>query len=675
MFLDKYINLVKTHEREDGSIVSNDGKHGISIQAKRPVEAEELGLLIPEKEKTAAYTLSNDTQKWNKEIMTQLHEGKDWLDVDSFYIKWKQNFDGEEGYGLGTIVLEKEGREISIPIVIKNYELQPFDVFFSPDEEKIMPLTQSTVESAFYNTELADEVVDKKKRNRSPINDIFPPRMGKYVYGSMDISKEDKEEFIEKLQDKEIMKKADGNEAFLKIAREFAKKEPIDIDRHFKRKEKIASAVIEPEDTKGYRMYWEQDGLKVKEGSYKTALDFLQDNFKLTKEASDKLLRSVDNGEKEAVTDTNKTKEQESLVKPKHIDRSNKIVTKDKFGNEVKGFAIPKLYSFQTGKISEEGLLVDKDRKIIAHEPKILGVPLQEGMGLKDLMRKHVAQMVTRDSVISFMWFDNKYNDFVATQPIRILDYEEVENVGRIYSVMTKLGSYHRVMLGDQVKQPDFAANNKYNAVVLPGDAKILMFDKENKVELIKSLDKFERNLKKESSVLKAAYFKNTNEIEIKSEHFEKTASPREIELELLKEGFSKEDTNDILEKVAKDKNVTINYRADMEKTANLDRKEEILDDIIKEARAVRDKFDLVKIAAGIDSVETVDKVLALNFINKKNLARVFQALPDLKQSALKLAELLLYARIGNIGVPEESIAEAMKSLQYLIEKLEGYEI
>ena len=658
MFLDKYIEIAKKNGRmEKMEKVASGG--------------EELGILMDTREKTAGYTLANDTQQWNKEIMKQLHEGKDWLDPDSFYIRWKQSFDGEKGYALGVIVLEKEGTEISVPLIIKDYELQPFDVFFSPDEEKIMPLTEKTVEDAFYNTEMADEVVDKRKRNKSPLKDIFPPRMGKYVYASMDISEADKKEFIERLKDKELLKIANDNKEFLKVAKSFKDKDPIEIGDYFE-KEKTASLVIEPEDTLGYKLIFD-DG-KTKTASYKKASDSIREHFGLNKKKVDSLLKSVDKGNKEALSNTKKEKEvQDMSVDVKRIDRATRVRTKDKFGNDVSGFAIPRVYSFQTGKIAEEALLIDGSRNIVAHEPKILGKPVQEGMQLKDLLRRHVIQMPTRDSVISFMWFDSKYNDFVATQPIRIVDYEEVEGMGRIYSVMTKLGSYHKVTLGEKIKKPDFAKNNKYNAIILPEDAKLLMYDKENEVKLINSVDKFKRKMEKEASVMIGRYFKNVNEVEIKSSGLNKTASPREIELELLKEGFSKKDTEGILKDIADKKDTKIYYKET--KTKEASRREEILDNMVDDIRDIRNKFDLVKIAADLESIEAVDKVLSLNFINKKNLARIFEALPDLKQTTLKLAELLLYARIGNIGVPESSIKEAMTSLQYLVEKLEGYEV
>lgn len=75
-------------------------------------------------------------------------------------------------------------------------------------------------------------------------------------------------------------------------------------------------------------------------------------------------------------------------------------------------------------------------------------------------------------------------------------------------------------------------------------------------------------------------------------------------------------------------------------------------------------RHDLVKEAAAIDDEGTVDKVLALNFINPENLATFVEYLPELEECSEKLAEMLLMSYLGMKELPEGAIERSMKSLE-----------
>ena len=661
-------------KKKYGKIVSNDGEDGISVHSNEPFSAEELGIIVAEEmEKEAHLKLPNNVSEWNKEIIKQLHSNREWLDVDNFYIRWKNDFDGEKGYALGTIVLINGDKEISVPVVIKDYKLEPFDVFFSDDESKIKPLTEYTVTQAFFDTGMAEEAVDKKKHNRSPINDIFPPRMGKYVYASLDLTEDDQADFFARIRDKNIMALGNHNEPFVKIAKDILSKEPKEIGDYFDEKEKNAF-VIEPDDKLGYKTFWKENGkMKTKTAGFYDTMTLLK-KADISEDVIKRKLKEVDKGNEQVLGNSETAEavrgEDVENINIERFDRARAVITQDKHGNEVKGYAIPKLYSLQTGKLGNGSLLIDDDRNIISYEDKIIGLPASNKASLKDIKIKNVVQMPTRDSTISFMWRDRRHNDFVATQPARIIDYEEMEGIGTIYTVMTTFGSYHKILPAKNVIKPDFSETNKYNAVIIPGDAAMLMEDRE-RIDLVQEIDKFRKGLKKKAHILEGEYFKNSNEMKIKCASLKKIASPNEIKLDLIDEGFNPDKVNDFI-KEAMRKKTTMYYKKEMEKKAS---REKILEGILDDVLKVKKDFDLVKIAASIDDPETIDKILSLNFINKKNLSKVFDALPQMKKTVEKLAELLLYSRIGKVGVSQEAVSEAMKALQNLIESLEGYQV
>lgn len=73
---------------------------------------------------------------------------------------------------------------------------------------------------------------------------------------------------------------------------------------------------------------------------------------------------------------------------------------------------------------------------------------------------------------------------------------------------------------------------------------------------------------------------------------------------------------------------------------------------------------DLTKEAAALEDEGTVDKVLALNFINPENLATFVDYLPELEECSEKLAEMLLMSYLGMKELPEGAIERSIKNIE-----------
>lgn len=89
----------------------------------------------------------------------------------------------------------------------------------------------------------------------------------------------------------------------------------------------------------------------------------------------------------------------------------------------------------------------------------------------------------------------------------------------------------------------------------------------------------------------------------------------------------------------------------------------------VKEAQALAQQIpdlrrNLVKEAAALEDESTVDKVLALNFVNPENLSTFIGYLPELEQTGEKLAEMLLSGYLGMQEVPEGAVERTMKNLE-----------
>jgi hypothetical protein len=99
---------------------------------------------------------------------------------------------------------------------------------------------------------------------------------------------------------------------------------------------------------------------------------------------------------------------------------------------------------------------------------------------------------------------------------------------------------------------------------------------------------------------------------------------------------------------------------------------------MVKQAAKLLDNFpyglrrNLVKEAAALEDSETADKILAMNFINPENISTFAKYLPELDETASKLAEMLVAARLGMSQLPEGAVERAMKNLEDVIQGLKA---
>ncbi len=75
----------------------------------------------------------------------------------------------------------------------------------------------------------------------------------------------------------------------------------------------------------------------------------------------------------------------------------------------------------------------------------------------------------------------------------------------------------------------------------------------------------------------------------------------------------------------------------------------------------------LLKEAAALEDVTTVDKVLSLGFLNPENVQTFVGWLPELEEALSRLAGLLIAVRLGLEDVPENSVKSAMERLNEVV--------
>lgn len=89
-----------------------------------------------------------------------------------------------------------------------------------------------------------------------------------------------------------------------------------------------------------------------------------------------------------------------------------------------------------------------------------------------------------------------------------------------------------------------------------------------------------------------------------------------------------------------------------------------------KVAAARKLRVDLVKEAAVLPDVMTVDSVLSLGFINSENVRMFISRLPYLEKALSMICEILLTARLGLTEIPEGATARAARGLDETVRGL-----
>lgn len=97
----------------------------------------------------------------------------------------------------------------------------------------------------------------------------------------------------------------------------------------------------------------------------------------------------------------------------------------------------------------------------------------------------------------------------------------------------------------------------------------------------------------------------------------------------------------------------------------------------VKEASAFLSKLpdlrrDLIKEAAAIEDQGTVDKVLALNFINPENLSTFIEYLPELEETSERMAEMVLAGYLGMKEIPLAAVERSMHNMEEVVHGLKA---
>lgn len=342
-------------------------------------------------------------------------------------------------------------------------------------------------------------------------------------------------------------------------------------------------------------------------------------------------------------------------------------VTNAANGRQLVGFVIPGLFDPMQGQPTQMSLFTTGNA--YALQPQIMGVLTGISFNLPEANPPRGMGIFYKTDGKSLM----------ATVPYNIVSEVTVE--GRVYySVQTAEGAQLQIVMSEGIQRPVASGPTE---IAMPSDFKFLPLD--NPIQLAGG-----ENMMKAAQ---AASWNSMGEIraweggvKLSGPVFEKLGSGEHDWADglfwMAATGIPQNMAIPLLEKAAHTGEVVRLFGLQP-----LSSREDWLAETAKEASAemkelskiMPEKHNLLKEAAALTMTKegsamvgtaTVDSILALNFLNPENVQTFAEHIPQLRESAEKLAEVVLSCQLGLQNVSKTAAVRSMFALESVIEGL-----
>jgi hypothetical protein len=664
--------------------------------------------------------LSENSNEWQEEILKLVHEKvpqRTGLKVKVVF----QEVDEEKGYAVGSAALQepRSGKQVNIPLVIKAFHIAPLDIMIKDD--KAFPFTAESLKEAIFDPDVFSGTVPGGRKpddvfyDDSLYSQTFPPIYGKYTYSapfrvlnaiSGTLGAEDIASFRELFdEDPALMRrfvKVGAAELVNGVSQESAAKE--------KELQKATKTIltIKKQSPNAYLFYGNSDRvfdpallsidrltlsrfLHHVTGQSDQVMDILNDVDKSGERTTriplgDKpLARPAGEGVPSKLGDAKKTP---FLFNPladqgvvQSITEHGLYGVKDKAGVMARGIVIPNVIDFNGKKT---GLKIFVSKGISSVQQRFAGVALKDTQDQPEGSARYPMSDPEPGKQGIFL-FESKGGP-IATVPFTVRGLSEykgtigikgIDYTGEPVNFILARGlqaigkAQHSELLGPLASrsEPNYYIPDQFRFVELG-----------NLRHLAESPEEFRKQAAAELLDRKPLRI-----IPLQGDRFvfrgpiEKYASPlfdfdnlagHEAAFLLASWGCEPAAASRFLKEAhivpkAEVHGLSWPTLPDTTKTAAAEETGEIIS-ALKERGAA-----LTKLAAGVKDAETVDKVLALNFVNPMNVQRFVGAIPQYKEVVSSLAKLILAARLGMEDIPEEAAVSAMMEMQEVLRGLE----
>lgn len=655
--------------------------------------------------KRAGATLDEDPANWPKQILTQLYQELPSIAEFSPQVMLVK-VDRERGAALGVIKVVKSTNsamaairandggapKVAIPLVIKDYELQPLDLLMKPGGQMV-PLTEVRLREALFRPETFD-LLTKDYGNTSLFGMLYPPSRSdnsfgsgfssggsgtaQYMFGSgMKLSSKNfplLEEISGALHHPDLERLARTIEGTAGMTEKLAENANLFaavrlLASASDSATKTASAMVEtafsayaPDVLQlGYsdahRAYWIKSASR---SAFASPAPRLLSRREFLKYAGEEVVKKVDT---EGVVTVAEPTAELDVASPGEkrwsvVEEPGIYNVQALDGRELTGWVLPGLLDPSGVRVP---LSVFTNGSEATVQGTVVGSRVATGADLPDAPPKGTGVFYTESN-----------GQLVATVPLLVLGLEAGMNGGNAFLVKTLEGQDTRVHFVEGVHGL-VATGNEFFA---PHNTRFLPLDKEKAVAL------HEHPQGMESAKMAALFDRghlvlrtHGTQVEATYHNLPKLASvfPKYMDMDeaaymLCVAGLGSKDAYTKLAELHLAPEVVTGLvdpvlQSDLlyaAKTAAAP----------QSAQVTSLRRFLVKEAALMPEATTVDALLSLGFINSENIKLFISRLPYLEKALSMLCELVLASRLGMSEIPEQAGARAARGLDEVIQGL-----
>lgn len=639
-------------------------------------------------EKSAmAIKLSDNVDNWQKEISSEIFKYLPFLSEYAVNVLI-QRVNPERGYAFGSAQVTPPsenpapaGPAAVIPLIVTDRVLKPLDVFFHEDEA--YPLTESRLRDAISDNRTF-ETSNRKPPDQGMVDQMYPPIRSNYGAGSgmttgeaasgggfgkfassslceaiaPTVSKKQADLLLHKIaSDEQLGTALKTNKAFEKVAADLICAERTDL-------KKTASVLVESIHPTVVQFTKLADGnFRIKWANVDAYAPQEQDVSPQDAEsmAGSDALQNMQPGDS-ATLGTEEAAEPKTVSDGQVTEPGVYEVTVEEDGQRAAGHVLP-VMDFD-GALMPLYLFTDGERYSLQDD--IAGTPV--GEGVEDIPAADAPQ---GDGAFVF----ETENGMVATPPVTVQNQVTDPEGATGYLVQTAFGDTINLVHVPGLLELEQLDEESYS---LPDSAVFTPLGEA--IHLVKTEEEAEQ-VKEARLAPQRGYLRSTgpDEFHLDGMPFAKLASDKRQWLDKTAAEFVLVTAGaNPLELKSKFANARAHGISSFDGLRSITPLDQVHRETVKEAQKALSEFpyhlrqDTVKLASVLEDSETADKILAMNFLSPENISIFADYLPHLDETAKKLAEMLVAARMGMKPVDEGALERAMKSLEQVIEGLKA---
>lgn len=653
--------------------------------------AQNLFIDKPEMEDISMHKLPDDSDAWSEDIIQKIKERVPDCAGMATIVRFVKK-DDESGTATGSVEISNEKKKVIVPLIVKDFRLFPIDVFQA--EGKLLPLTPDYFKAAFSDNDTFAKLEEYptfggigRFEDSNLWNATYPPSLGRYAYASAGYPMLD---FISETIDGSSIKEAllkdklaavnfhkNGHSELIK---KLANHRPVNMNEFGQGEKNLTDKsiiMLRRDGENKYTILANTDNVYnpiVHQTDRAGAAQVIGGpTMERETEISDEVhstLNEVDqNGEKLLSVPNHNEVElaQPQSEVPEFAKEFDSYSVRTKNGLNVSGFVLPVVIDLKMKKVDLK-IFIGKTMATI--QPEIAGVRIDMD---QDLLK---GEMPTPGVTGCFV-FQSAPNKALATIPLTMVSV--TDDCGRLrMRAKDLMGAGYDIERSNSKGMFQAIADSKKGNYVLPAEFKWIPMQGFGRISNSPA-DYAAMGMGQTKVGSSVTVIDNQGSYAIRGVKKYAQASgwddtflqPYQAKFILASLGCGQEKIAHVLKQARRQGSALVN---DINFVPVVSEKisaaRPTARKLVKQAEHIR--TDLIKAASFIENSQTVDAMLALNFVNPDNIAKFVNKIPAFKACISNLASCLLASRIGMKEIPSQAVSSAMYRLIDVVQGLEA---